>query len=89
MKTASLITAATLIFGIAGTAVASDLCTVPEAERQPIEALQQKLESEGWAVKKIKVDDGCYEAYATNAEGNKVEAYFDPKTFELVKTKED
>lgn len=88
MKTASLITAATLIFGIAGTAVASDLCTVPEAERQPIEALQQKLESEGWAVKKIKVDDGCYEAYATNAEGNKVEAYFDPKTFELVKTKD-
>ena len=61
---------------------------MPDAERQPIEALQQKLETEGWAVKKIQVDDGCYEAYATNPEGNKVEAYFDPKTFELVKTKD-
>ena len=88
MKTASFITVAALIFGIAGTAAAADLCDVPEAERQSIETLQQKLESEGWAVKKVKVDDGCYEAYATDPEGNKVEAYFDPKTFELVKTKD-
>lgn len=89
MKTASLITAAALFTAFAGTAAASDLCNVAEADRQPIEALQQKLESEGWTIKNMKVDDGCYEAYATNAEGERVEAYFDPKTFEMVKSKVD
>lgn len=47
------------------------------------EALQTKLENEGWTqIKKIKVDDGCYEAYATTPDGDKVEAYFNPITFE-------
>lgn len=89
MKTASIIATGALFFGIVGTAAASDLCTVPEADRQPIEALQQKLESEGWEIKNMKVDDGCYEAYAIDSEGQKVEAYFDPKTFEMVKSKVD
>lgn len=72
-----------------GNVIADDLCTVPEANRQPIESLQSKLESEGWEIKKLKVDDGCYEAYAINAEGQKVEAYFDPQTFALIKSKID
>ena len=46
------------------------------------EALQKKLAADGWQVRKIKVDGGCYEAYATTPEGDKVEAYFDPVTFE-------
>lgn len=70
-----------------GTAKASDICEVPEAEWQTIEALQTKLVEQGWTVKNIKVDDGCYEAYATTDKGERVEAYFNPKTFELVKTK--
>lgn len=72
-----------------GAVAASDLCNVPEAERQPIEALQKKLESDGWKVKRIKVDDGCYETYALTDTGQRVEAYFDPKTFELVKSKSE
>lgn len=70
-----------------GTASATDICDVPEAEWQPKEALQTKLVEQGWTIKNIKVDDGCYEAYATTDTGEKVEAYFNPKTFELVKTK--
>ncbi len=89
MKAATLISVAALFFGLAGTAAAADLCNVPEAERQPIEALQLKLEAEGWEIKNMKIDDGCFEAYAVNAEGQKVEAYFDPKTFEMVKSKVD
>ena len=73
----------------AGTAAAADLCNVAKADRQPIDALQKKLESEGWEVKKIKVDDGCYEAYAINTEGQRVEAYFNPQTFELIKSEVD
>ena len=70
----------------AGSAAASNLCNVPDAERQPVEALQQKLESEGWQVRRIKIDDGCYEAYAMTETGQRVEAYFDPRTFELLKS---
>ncbi len=68
---------------------ASDLCDVAEADRQPVEALQSKLEADGWEIKKIKVDEGCYEAYAINSEGQRVEAYFNPQTFELIKSETD
>lgn len=68
-----------------GIAVAEDLCHAPEAEWQPKDALAQKLQAEGWTVKSVKVDDGCYEVYGTNAKGDRMETYFDPKTFDIVK----
>ena len=50
---------------------------------KPKEALVQQLEGEGWTdIRKVEVDEGCYEAYATTPEGEKVEAYFDPATLE-------
>jgi hypothetical protein len=66
-------------------ALASEGCNVPESERQPVEALQKKLEGEGWTVKNIKLEDGCYEVYAKDAAGNRKEIYFDPKSFAQVK----
>ena len=57
-------------------------CDVAEADRHPIEHLEAKLKTDGWAVRKAKVDGGCYEVYATDDEGRRVEAYFDPATFE-------
>jgi len=44
--------------------------------------LQSAIETEGWKVRKIKVDGGCYEVYGTNPDGKRVEAYFDPLTLE-------
>ena len=88
MKSQSIIFS-TLLLAVSGIVSASDLCDVPESEWQSIEALQQKLEAEGWTIKNIKVDDGCYEAYAKNSEGTRVEAYFDPKTFKMLKSEED
>jgi hypothetical protein len=86
----SLIAVAALALAlVAGSAQASDKCAVPQAEWQPREALQQKLEGEGWKVKKIKVDDGCYEVYGTDGAGKRMEAYFDPKTFTVVKSKQE
>ncbi|MEA2806037.1 MAG: Peptidase propeptide and domain, partial [Rhodospirillaceae bacterium] len=34
----------------------------------------------------IKVDGGCYEVYAVNDKGQRVETYFHPVTFEHVLT---
>ena len=75
----------------AGAALASENhgCNVPMAQWQPQEALQSKLESEGWKVRRIKTEDGCYEAYAINSKGERVEAVFDPKTFKLVKMEDE
>ena len=70
----------------AHTAQASDdYCNVPKSEWRSMDALKEKLMAEGWDVRKIKEDDGCYEVYAIKADGKKVEAYFNPATFELVK----
>ena len=38
---------------------------------------------------RVKVDDGCYEVYGTDAKGQRAEAYFDPKSLEQVDTRDD
>ncbi|MFN3317904.1 MAG: PepSY domain-containing protein [Allorhizobium sp.] len=82
-----IIIALGLAAAFGGTALASEKCNVAMADWKPREALQTKLEGEGWKVRSIKMEDGCYEAYAINAEGKKVEAYFDPQTFQSVDMK--
>jgi hypothetical protein len=69
--------------------LAKDLCSVPKAEWQPAEMLQKKLEAEGWQVRNVKVEDGCYEAYAIDNHGKRVETLFDPKTLMPLNAKAD
>jgi hypothetical protein len=57
-------------------------CTTPKAQWKTTEALTAELTRQGWQVRKAKVDGGCYEVYGTTPEGDRVEAYFDPATFE-------
>lgn len=44
--------------------------------------LETKMKADGWKVRRVKEDGGCYEAYGTTPEGDRVEAYFDPVTLE-------
>jgi hypothetical protein len=46
--------------------------------------LQKLLKSKGWSVRDIKIENGCYEVYGFDAESAKVEAFFNPKTFERI-----
>lgn len=85
MRILVAVLATTALLG--SSALASDKCSVPMNDWQPREALKTKLEGEGWKVRSIKTEDGCYEAYAIDAKGKKVEAYFNPKTFEAVNAK--
>ena len=57
-------------------------CDAPQAQWKSMDALQAKLTKEGWELRKAKVDGGCYEVYGTDPEGNRVEAYFHPVSFE-------
>lgn len=47
-----------------------------------MQQLEDKMKAEGWMVRRIKEDGGCYEAYGTTPEGQRVEAYFHPVTLE-------
>ncbi|WP_136658542.1 PepSY domain-containing protein [Nitratireductor sp. XY-223] len=49
-----------------------------------VSELEEKMVSEGWQVRRIKEDGGCYEAYGTTPDGERVEAYFDPVTLEML-----
>ncbi|WP_027967195.1 PepSY domain-containing protein [Halomonas halocynthiae] len=62
---------------------ADDDCHDPVADWQPKETLQQHIEAKGWEVRKIKVDDGCYEVKGFDQNGNKVEAEYYPASLRL------
>ena len=53
----------------------------PESGWQSQEKLTKMLTDKGWQVRRIKVDGGCYEVYALTEKGERVEAYFHPRTF--------
>jgi hypothetical protein len=74
-------------FGIAnGTGLATCDSGAPETW-QSQEKLTETLKAQGWEIRKIKVDGGCYEVYAIDDKGERVEAYFHPVTLERVPIK--
>lgn len=81
MKRTLLLTTALAMLA-SGAAFASESCSVPKAEWQPEQALRQKLETEGWKIDRIKIDNGCYEVYGTDGKGQRAETYFNPKTLD-------
>ena len=58
----------------------------PESGWQPQAKLEKQLIEQKWQVRRIKVDGGCYEVYAINDKGERVEAYFHPVTLAPVPT---
>ena len=58
------------------------VCDVPKTEMRPQMELQRKLKSEGWKIRMVKTENGCYEVYGFDASKARVEAFFHPKTFE-------
>ncbi|HEY0626503.1 MAG TPA: PepSY domain-containing protein [Allosphingosinicella sp.] len=76
--------AAVAALGLAAPASATGkmTCSVPQKSWKSQDALRAALTKQGWKVTKSKVDGGCYEVYGTDPQGNKVEAYFNPATFE-------
>lgn len=55
---------------------------------QPQVTLIKQLEAKGWKVRNVKIDGGCYEVYAIDDRGRRVEAYFHPVTLESVPTRQ-
>lgn len=72
-----------LVFFNAAT-LADQECKDPIAQWQPREVLKTKLEQQGWVVKRIRIDDGCYEVRAIDAQGRRVKATYAPASLTLL-----
>lgn len=75
-----------LLLGVlcASPAYAGDDCEVPMAQWQPRAAVVRLAAEKGWEVRRIKIDDGCYELIGRDADGNSIEVKLDPATLAVV-----
>ncbi len=80
-----ILLATILTVAASGSAIADQRCNVPLAEWQPREALQLKVEAEGWKITRIKTDDGCYKVSAVNDKGDRYAAKIDPGSLKILK----
>ena len=84
MTVAGLITG--LAFAVTGSTLAADATcsTAPAANFKPQATLEAQLKTEGLTVRKIKVEKGCYEVYAIDKAGKKVNVAYNAETLEKV-----
>ncbi len=80
MKVALL---AATAFVFASPAFAAGSCsTAPQASWQPQSNLEAQLKSEGLTVRQIKVENGCFEVYATDSAGKRMNLAYNAETLE-------
>ncbi len=68
----------------AAAAFADDDCFVPMADWQPRDAVSRLAEENDWTVRRIKIDDGCYEIAGSDAEGRRIEVTVHPATLQVM-----
>ena len=89
MKFKLAVLAAGLAVVMAAPAGATGLYTCDSGPRDGWKSqaqLKKNLVDKGWNVRRIKEDGGCWEVYAINPSGKRVEAYFHPVTLKNVFT---
>lgn len=89
LKTIVAGSAGVALFMLSSVAQATGLATCDSGARetwQPQEKLEKQLTEKGWKIRRVKEDGGCYEVYAFDEKGERVEAYFHPKTLALAPT---
>ncbi len=84
-----MLTMAALATVVAGAAWADDDCSVPMADWQPRAAVEALALSEGWTIRRLHVDDGCYEIDGWDRDGVEVEVTLDPATLAVVEIEID
>lgn len=72
------------VAAVSAPAFGKDFCSVPKSQWQPQSALTKKLESQGWKIRNLKIDGGCYEVYGTDGNGKARETHFNPATLQAV-----
>ncbi|MGY9047527.1 hypothetical protein P775_07035 [Puniceibacterium antarcticum] len=67
-----------------GAAQAEEDCFVPMANWQPREAVARLAAEQGWSVRRIKIDDGCYQIDGRDASGRRIEVTVQPATLQVI-----
>lgn len=79
------LTTLTLLAVLAGSAARADQdCFVPMADWQPRNAVVTLAASNQWTVRRIKIDDGCYQIDGTDATGRQIEVTLHPGTLAVL-----
>ena len=79
MKRAFLLTAIAVV--VASPAFAANGCsTAPKTKWQPQSALESMLKTDGLTIRQIKVENGCYEVYATDKTGKRMNVAYNAET---------
>jgi hypothetical protein len=86
MRSAALLPAVALAFlSWAAQAQHAERCEpIPKEQWKPQAELERKLTDMAWKIRRVKIENGCYEVYGTDEKGGKVEVFFHPKTFDRV-----
>ena len=68
---------------VASPAFAAGACsTAPQAKWQPQSKLETLLQSDGLTVRQIKIEKGCYEVYATDKAGKRLNVAYNAETLQ-------
>ena len=74
---------AVLALAAAGPALAAGNCsTAPKSKWQAKSALESQLQADGYNVRQIKIEGGCYEVYAFDKEGKRANMAYNAETLE-------
>lgn len=69
-----------LLLVMAGRVFASPVCSVAKENWISEPELKQLLKRQGYLVKTVRIDNGCYEIYGLDPLGRRIQKYFDPAT---------
>ncbi|MGB5950173.1 MAG: PepSY domain-containing protein [Parvibaculum sp.] len=93
LATLALTSAALTSAAMTSSAMAADKdarCTdQPREQWMSKDAAKAKATALGYEVRRVKVEDGCYEIYAFDSNKAKVEIFMNPVSGELVNRKDD
>jgi hypothetical protein len=60
----------------------------PKSKWQPKSVLETQLQADGYKVRQIKVEAGCYEVYATDKDGKRANMAYNAETLEKLSNAE-
>ena len=84
-----LVIALSLAVVAAGPAFAAGKCSkAPKDKWQTKSTLEKKLADEGFKVRQIKTEGGCYEVYATDKSGKRANMAYNAETLDKLENAE-
>ncbi len=87
MKNAIVIAALAAL--VASPALAANGCSMaPQTKWQPQSSLETLLQSQGLKIRQIKVESGCYEVYATDKSGQRMNMAYNAETLQRLNNAE-